>query len=193
MPPVETWSPGVYVGVQAGYGMTNWDDVGYGLVDRDDSDAFAGRVYLGYDFHKNFAIEVGYGYFFNNPSITVNGGTYIYNGNTYTIPGGEYDVFGNTYAIDLMGVIKANIVDDFGLYAKVGVDYLHTEDGSGYFSGDDVHNFNVAYGAGAYYDFTKNFSMDVSWLRYNGSQDWNDDYQPFTDMFMLGVKWKFII
>jgi opacity protein-like surface antigen len=180
-PPADTWEPGVYAGLEAGYGMTNWDSkeklVNFLGIDVSDVDAFAGRVYLGYDFHKNFAVEAGYSYFFNNPSATFRGV--------------EREFYGNTWAIDLMGVIKANVVDNFGLFAKLGVNYLQTNDKNNFY--DEVHNFNVAYGAGAYYDITKNVTMDISWLRYNGDQKIDKDYQPYADKFTIGVRYKFII
>jgi opacity protein-like surface antigen len=198
MPPADTWAPGIYVGLQGGYGMTNWDapnnvailiaeEEGVTTSGVSDSDAFVGRLSLGYDFHKNFAIEAGYAYFFNNPSVIFNGV--------------ESHVVGNTYAIDLMGVIKANVVDNFGLYAKAGIACLHTGAGdkivapNGYtYQKNTINNFNVAYGAGAYYDITQNVSVDASWLRYNGDQHiLTDDYQPYADLFMIGIKYKFII
>jgi opacity protein-like surface antigen len=174
--PADSWAPGVYVGLQAGYAMTNWDTDWDGAVD--DSNGFAGRFSIGYDFHKNFAVEAGFGYVFNNPKWVGDTASY----------------FGNTYAIDLMGVIKAPVVDDFGLFAKVGVNYLHTDSGDSIFGSTEVDNFNVAFGAGAYYDITKNVSMDISWMRYNGdiTGTWAD-YQPYTDAFMLGIKYKFIM
>jgi opacity protein-like surface antigen len=180
----DAWKPGAYVGLEAGYGMTNFDaaktilDLA-GLVDMSDTNAFAGRVYLGYDFHKNFAMEAGYSYFFNNPSITEKESKE------------RLHFFGNTWAMDLMGVIKANVADNFGLFAKLGVNYLkatHSDQNT-----EEISNFNVAYGAGAYYNITRNVTMDISWLRYNGNQDTGDNYQPYADKFTVGVRYKFII
>lgn len=169
---VDSWNPGVYIGLQAGYGMTGWNEALSDIrgVDVENSDAFAGRVYLGYDFHKNFAIEAGYTQFFNSPKID------------------GFDAFGNTYAIDLMGKIKANVIDNFGLYAKLGAAYLHTNgDGA-----DAVDNINVAYGAGAFYDITPNISADLSWTRFNGNSSFGDEnYQPSADLFALGIMYKF--
>lgn len=165
------WSPGLYLGLQLGYGMTGWDTATGDFVDN--ADAFAGRFNVGYDFHKNFAIEAGYAQFFNSPQEFA------------------VDAYGNTYAIDLMAKIKANVVDNFGLYAKVGVAYVQTLDGDIY---DSISNFNVAYGAGAYYDINKNLSVDLSWQRYNGNPDITDtDYQPYADLFALGIQYKFIM
>jgi len=180
-PAPDSWEPGAYIGLQLGYGMTNWDHA-HGDMSISDSDAFAGRVYIGYDFHKNFAIEAGYSQLFNNPEVTVNGI--------------GYTLHDNTYAIDLMGKIKALVVDNFGLYAKAGVAYLNTDSGSsdlGYpYYSNSIDNINVAYGLGAYYEFNKSITMDVSWLRFNGEQDISaDGFQPYTDLFTIGIMWKF--
>jgi opacity protein-like surface antigen len=174
MTQADSWAQGVYVGLQLGYGMTNWDNLADAVSN---SDAFAGRFDIGYDFHKNFAVELGYAQFFNSPSIDAV----------------EGDLYGNTYAIDLMLKIKADIVDNFGLYAKIGGAYMNTCEGD---YTDSVSNFNVAYGAGAYYDITKNLSMDISWMRYNGDSsisDLGDGYQPYADLFAVGIQYKFII
>jgi opacity protein-like surface antigen len=180
----DTWVPSAYVGLQGGDGMTHSDDVeklGSYLLGYDNIsniDGFAGRVYFGYDFHKNIAIEAGYSYLFNKPSAIMEESDEHFN------------LCGNTWAIDLMGVVKINIVEAFGLFTKLGINYLQTNHGDQDF--DEVHNFNVAYGAGFFYDITKNISVDVSWLRYNGNEKFSVDYQPHVDNFTVGVRYKFI-
>ncbi len=176
------FTPGIYIGAQAGYGMTNWDNTeqtinifGMNLSTTvNGSSAFAGRVFLGYDFHPNFAIEAGYTQFFNNTKVEITNQTI---GNIK-----------NDYAIDLVGKLKAIIVDNFGLYTKLGVDYINVK--------EDVTNntsnaFNVVFGAGAYYEITQNITADLSWTRFNGDPKWNKDYIPAHDLFAAGVSWKF--
>jgi opacity protein-like surface antigen len=184
-PTIDTWAPGVYIGLQTGYGMTHWDDgenfADYllGFSNIIDVNASTGRIYLGYDFHKNIAIEIGNSYFFNKPSAD-----WVKNDK-------HFRFCGNTWAIDLIGVVKINIIDNFGLLTKIGVNYLQTN--SGDYDFDEVHNFNLAYGAGVFYNFTKNFTIDISWLRYNGNEKMIiHDYQPNTDMFTVGLKYKFL-
>jgi len=163
-PAAPAWNPGVYLGLQAGYGMTYWDNIG-----AKDEDGFAGRVYLGYDFHPNFAIEAGYTMWFTEPK--------------WGSAKGDYP-----WAIDLVGKIKAHVIDQFGLYAKLGVDYLYSKVPVT----NNKDNFNVVYGAGAYYDFTPNISADISWTRYGGNSDLtSSDYMPYMDLFALGVQYKF--
>lgn len=167
-PAAPAWNPGVYLGLQAGYGMTYWDNLPSAHFSVKDEDGFAGRVYLGYDFHPNFAIEAGYTMWFNEPKINGVKGDY-------------------PWAIDLVGKIKAHVVDQFGLYAKAGVDYLYSKQNAN----TNKDSFNVVYGVGAFYDFTPNISADLSWTRYGGSSKFNNDYAPYMDLFALGVQYKF--
>jgi OOP family OmpA-OmpF porin len=184
-PPV-TFNPGIYLGLSAGYGMTYWDNldgsnvVHDGILDTykvSGENNFAGRVYAGYDFHPNFALEVGYTQFFNDTDVDfVSTGQQAFNPN--------YD-----WAIDLVAKIKAHIVDNFGLYAKIGVDYLYVTEGV---DGQNQNSVNVVFGAGAYYDFTQHFSVDASWMRFNGIPKINqDDYIPYHDLFSAGFAYKF--
>jgi OOP family OmpA-OmpF porin len=168
-PPAPAFNPGVYLGVQAGYGMTHWDDF-FGSAIKDE-DGFAGRLFVGYDFHPNFAIEAGYTMWFTKPKLL----------------GAKFDY---PWAIDLVGKIKAHVVDNFGLYAKAGGDYIYQDFGSTI--GGHADNFNVVYGVGAFYDITPNINVDLSWTRYHGDQDLTDsDRMPFMDLFALGFSYKF--
>ncbi len=185
------YAPGIYIGAQAGYGMTNWDNIeqtidfmGVDIGPKvSGSNAFAGRVFVGYDFHPNFAIEAGYTQFFNNTKIDVLG-------TTVSNPR-------NDYAIDLVGKLKANIVDNFGLYTKLGVDYMHVDmevkglDPALAMQPNQESTFNVVYGAGAFYDITSNLTADLSWTRFNGDPKLSNDYIPAHDLFAVGVFWKF--
>ncbi len=173
-PATPTFAPGVYLGLQAGYGMTGWDNASSG-IDVSGENNFAGRVFIGYDFHPNFAIEAGYTQFFNNTKLKS--------------MGVEFSNPKYNYAIDLVGKVKAHIYENFGMYGKAGVDYMYTNEG---LLDKDKHDaFNVVYGAGFFYDVMPNLTMDVSWTRYNGDADWGKDYIPAADFFALGGYWKF--
>lgn len=169
--------PGVYIGAQGGYALTGWNNVDasnpFGKVSG--SNAAGARAYLGYDASEYFAIEAGYTQFFNDTKIGIT------NNNTYNP---KYDL-----AVDLVGKLKTgHIVDNFGLYAKAGVDYMYVNEG---LDGKKHDAVNVVYGAGAYYDITQNFTADLSWTRYNGNPAWSNNYIPYADLFALGVSYKF--
>lgn len=171
---------GPYIGIEGGYGMThykNWSE-NYS-VGKDNG--IVGRAFLGYDINKYFAAEFGYSYFFNKAKKESKS-----NSNNYT----EY----KTQAFDLFGKGKLPVTDEFGLYAKLGVGYLMTnaKDNGTWTGTKSPKNFNVAYGAGADYYITSNVIANVEWLRYNGNSIMNsDNYQPNTDAFMIGLRYRF--
>ncbi|MBU0745058.1 MAG: porin family protein [Gammaproteobacteria bacterium] len=165
---------GIYLGIEGGFGMTNWKDrVEVSIQDTSNDSGVVGRAFLGYDINKYFALETGYTYFFNKAKLKTNGA--------------ETDNV-KTQAIDLMGKIKAPIVDKFDLYAKLGANYLMSRKDNT----KNRNNFNVAYGAGADYYITPNVVVDIEWLRFNGhTKHLDGKYQPYADAFMVGLRYKF--
>jgi len=187
-PAAPAFTPGVVVGLQLGYGLTWYSHLKNTFATSvSNDDAFAGRVYVGYDFHPNFAVEFGYTSWFSKPKANLVAPL-------PTVKASDYP-----WALDLVGKIKAHVVDQFGLYAKAGVDYINSElKGGGFKVGGD--EFNVVYGVGAFYDFTPNISADLSWTRYTANGDLKAntagtklDYIPGMDLYALGVSYKFDI
>lgn len=171
MAPVAAGSDaGVYLGVSGGYGLTHWKNLDSDVAS---DSGFVGRAFVGYDLNKYFAVEGGYTHFFNK-----------------AIEG--FDV--KTSAADLMFKLKAPVADDLDAYAKLGANYLMSKSDES--DEKTVKNFNVGYGFGIDYKATSNIVANVEWLRFNGSSKItkvgaiNDDYQPFTDAFMVGVRYK---
>ncbi|MBN2689944.1 MAG: outer membrane beta-barrel protein [Gammaproteobacteria bacterium] len=167
------YTPGIYIGVQGGYGMSGWNGVAT------KKNGLAGRVFAGYDFHKHYAVEAGYTYFFNRPRgiVAQIGG----NGRA------------RIWALDLVGKIKAPVMDQFSLYAKAGVDYLHTKwkPNNTMYKGS-YGNFNMVYGVGGTYQFNQNVSADLSWTRFGGRQDITSaKYAPSANLIALGVAYRF--
>jgi len=171
---VSSSDTGVYLGIEGGYGLTNWKNLEKltGGFKISNDNGVVGRAFLGYDINRYFATEVGYSYFFNK------------------VKAGNDEGSLKTQNVDLMLKLKAPVVDNFDLYAKIGGNYLMSK-------GDDisVKNFNVAFGAGADYSITPNIIANVEWLRFNGNNkvEFSDDakYQPSTDAFMVGLRYKF--
>ena len=166
---------GFYIGVEGGWGMTHWDNI-FGDEIVNDENGFVARGFLGYDINRYFAIEAGYTHFFSETHVGVAGTTLT-------------DI--RTQAIDLLGKIKAPIVENFDLFAKLGGAYLMSHAHHGIAVEDDLHNFCLAFGAGADYYITPNVIANIEWLRYDGHSKFHDDYQPQTDAFMVGVRYKF--
>ncbi len=192
-PLAPAFNPSVYVGIQPGYGLTGWNN--YVNDDSDSSsfsssstlkiknhDGFAGRVYVGYDFHPNFAVEFGYTNWFVKPKLQLNGVDIA-------------KASSNPWALDLVGKIKAPVpgVNNLGLYAKAGAAYLDSElkavaPATRKVGGD---TFNVVYGVGATYDITHNISTGLSWTRYNGHKKLDSKYIPDMDLFAVDLCYKF--
>lgn len=191
---------GIYIGIEGGYGMTNWSKTVNSyfydptelefeqIAGVDDSNGLVGRAFIGYDIDKYFALEGGYTQFGTKRThINEEDGT----------------IFSfNTNAIDLELKIKAPITDEINLYAKIGADYLMTSarvDPALQLS--DRKNFNVLFGAGADYCITPNIIVNAEWMRYNGNPDlsingtdsWYSNYQPYADAFMVGIRYRFDI
>lgn len=178
--PVATSDAGIYLGVEGGYGLTNWKNIDGTLgsmtnvVTKDNG--FVGRAFLGYDINKYFAVEFGYGYFFNKANVASTLANEINSTNI------------KTQVFDLFGKVKGPITEEFSLFAKLGMDYLISKDDT-----STVKNFNVAYGAGADYAITPNVIANVEWLRYNGKAKITDpaNFQEYADAFMIGLRYKF--
>ncbi|MBU0745059.1 MAG: porin family protein, partial [Gammaproteobacteria bacterium] len=111
---------------------------------------------------------------------------------------GDVKFVKNTQAIDLMGKGKLPVVDNFDLFAKVGMSYLTSN--SDITGVSSANNLNLAYGAGADYYITPNVIVSAEWLRFNGNVKMdidpsapitNNKYQPYTDAFMVGLRYKF--
>jgi len=174
---------GVYLGIQGGWGMTNWKNVDTGNYEVKKDNGFVGRAFLGYDINRYFALEAGYTYFFNKTEIDNAGTT---------------QAKMKSQAVDVFGKIKAPVVDNFDLYAKLGANYLMTKV-SDVAAGTNIEavnekSINVAFGAGADYYITPNVIANVEWLRFNGNAKVRgvaDKYQPYTDAFMIGLRYKF--
>ena len=196
---------GFYLGIAGGYGMTNWKNLeglavnGTKLYSISKDNGAVGRAFLGYDLNRYFAVEFGYSYFFNKPTMDLASG--VTNG-PFGITASGTKFIKNTQAFDLMGKIKAPVVDNFDLYAKLGVNYLISNLDNVTISGNSssIRNLNVAFGAGADYYITPNIIANIEWLRFNGKAkfDFNTvtggqavDYQPNTDAFMVGLRYKF--
>lgn len=174
-PIVSDFTPSIYVGLQAGMADTGLKSFSEN-VDKDF--ALSGRLFAGYDFSKYFAVETGY--FLVQPKTEFkNAGVKV------------GDV--RTMAYDLVGKIKAPVMDNFGVYAKFGPAYLMQKSTavSGY--SDSANKLTVTYGVGAYYNLNDSWSLDAGYTHYRSGQSkqYKDDEQSSVDFYSLGVSYKF--
>ena len=172
---------GWYVGGGLGFGLSHWDNIETGAaataVGKEDD--FAARVYGGYNFNRTYAVEFGWTYLPSNVTV-----------------GGAPDL--RNWAIDFSGKLRAPLMDQIGVFARLGVNYLKTTargtlaTASPLFGGaTTVRNFNVTYGAGVYYDYSPQLRFTGEWQRFHGKSNFNDlKYQPFMDAFTVNVTYR---
>ena len=125
-----------------------------------DNKGTAGRLFGGYQFHRNWAVEFGYDDFGKATASGVVGGVGV-NGS------------GKSSAWELTAVGSVPLGHEFSLYGKAGAYQAHTKVSAtgtlGAFtataSGTD-NNTGLTVGAGTMYDFTKAFQLRAEWQRY---------------------------
>src|SRR5690349_2349845 len=148
-------------------------EAGITLSNCNDSDT-SWKIFGGYQFTPNLALEVGYndfGRISSDATVVVGGSTFRGNAKI------------EATAFELTGVGMLPLGHQFSLYGKLGVYYAETKAsasvqqttppfGSGSFSQSD-NNSNLTFGFGARYDFTKNIAVRAEWQRFSkvGSDD----------------------
>jgi hypothetical protein len=167
----DDYNAGPYVGIQAGYGNTNWDNLTRYDVQEKNA-GFATRLFAGYDFMTHAAVETGYTYF-SPTQIDLKGQNL-----------GEID----TYAFDVLAKLKTRFANNVGAYIKAGPGYLHSDGAN---LANNVGHIDLVYGAGLDYPLAANLLADISWTRHNGYGKLNSDYQPNADLYALGIVYKF--
>lgn len=136
---------GLYIGAAVGQANVRnlcGDLAPLGVTSCDEKD-FSWKLSAGYQFHRNFAAELG---FVDFGKVSATG------------PAGTASI--RTRGVELLGVAKVPLTESFGAYAKAGVVRWDTS-GAG---NDDGTEFT--FGLGLSYDFTRNFGARLEWQRY---------------------------
>ena len=174
---------GFYAGVGAGQSKANDACSGAGAVgitSCDDTDT-AWRIFGGYQFHKNFAVELGY----------ADGGKYKVSGVVLGVPAtGEI----KAKAWDVVGVGILPFTEQLSGFAKIGLarwDVDATGSALGFSASISDSGTSLTYGLGGQYDFTKQFGVRVEWLRYQDVGDENTTGQSDVDVIGASVLFKF--
>lgn len=168
-----------YLGVSLG--QAKYGDVCSGLsgFTCDDKDT-AFRIFGGYQFTPNLAVELGYADLGSAAFRGTSGGVAITGNEEFT-------------AFDLVGVASWPIGTAFYVYGKLGL--YHGEvtatavgtlggvssRGSASDSGTDF-----TFGLGAGFDVSRNVGLRLEWQRYNGFSDADN-----LDVFSLGLLYRF--
>lgn len=136
-----------YVG--ATVGQAEFKDACSGVsVSCDDKDT-ALRLLAGYQFHRNFAVEVGY-HDFGEAKAS----------------GGGTNVSIKAHAWELVGVGMLPIVAQFSAYGKLGAYYAKSEGISNVGLAADETNTGLTWGLGAQWDATRNLGVRLEWQQY---------------------------
>jgi opacity protein-like surface antigen len=164
--------PPFYVGGSIGQSYVEEDDVLPG-EDFDDED-FGFKVFAGYRFHKNFAVELDY-LDYGDPDDNILG----------------IDVeIEDLYAVALYGVGILPLSDQFELFVKLGGAYWDGKAKAkfmGLSASSDESGTELAYGLGASYAFTDKFAARVEYEEIDVDSDDLDKLGLFT----IGGEWRF--
>ena len=128
----------------------------------------AWKIFGGYQFTPNLAVELGYndfGRISSDASVTMGGSTFTGNAKI------------EATAFEATGIGILPLGHQFSLYGKLGVYYAETKSSaniaqttppfaSGSSSASD-NNTNLTFGFGARYDLTKNISLRAEWQRFS--------------------------
>jgi len=152
-------------------------------IDDDDRD-FGFKLYGGYKFNKNFALEGGY----------FNLGEFGFTANT--TPTGTYTGSGKFQGLnlDLVGILPVS--EKFSAFGRVGYIYTETKDtfsGTGAVTvtnpNPEKKEGNYKYGLGLQYDLTQALGLRVEWERYRVNDAVGN--KGDIDMALIGLVYTF--
>lgn len=172
--PLQAADAGFFVGASVGQTSLdlNGSDIGLTSANIDDS-ATGYKVFLGYDFNKNWGVELGY----------ADLGKYDFRGTASNVTvTGDADV--TAYYLAAVGTYPIN--NDFAVFGKLGVqvqDISASATSGAVRASASGNETNVLYGLGLKYNFTKQFSVRAEWERFESDSA--------IDLFSIGVAFKF--
>lgn len=181
---------GLYLGAQGGWGNIHQEALD-GDNDSNADTGIAGRLFAGFKFNQNLALESGFTKFSNmNTSATTTTGLVT------DSTSGQI----KSYAVDLVVKGILPLQNGFDLYGKLGAAYLN-EDANvsetisipGMSATNSANKTSDAiyptYGAGVSYTFNPNLTGDVSWMHIQKIGD--NDYLGNTDFVGVGLTYNF--
>jgi opacity protein-like surface antigen len=196
LPAAPTYS-GFVIGVEGGYVNTNWDNIDQNAFRTSDilvrKDYGAGvRPWVGYAFNQYFGLEFGWTYLSEAKFDRWN--AFAFN----NVPLTNID----NWAWDLSMRLTVPIFGDAGLFTRVGISYLVSDNSikwrqnllQAITTAPILHKpavCDVTLGLGAYYDLTSHLRAEVSWTRFGGNTQTTDNYQPSPDFYALGLSYRF--
>lgn len=184
-PIAKTVDHSVYIGIQGGIAYDKLKDNEKIIPEvlslkKDQKVNLSGRIFMGYNFNKNFALEGGFlmtdqrdikAIAFNKEVIT------------------KFKI--KEHILDLTPRINIPLGDKFTAYARGGVVYIDA-----FNTGKDKKEFNLTYGLGLDYHINNSASVGVSWSHYNGGSTKPIDiiykkYEPALNFYTISISYKF--
>jgi OOP family OmpA-OmpF porin len=163
---------GFYAGASIGQSKTA-DCPGAGSCDDKDT---AYRVFGGYKFHPNIAVEGGYAPLGKTSS---------------SFPGGSVSAEANAW--DIVGVGSWGLGNNFSILGKLG--FYNAELKLGGLASGKKTTTDLTYGIGGQYDFNRNLGLRLEWNRYSkvkapdvGTLSGGD---TDIDVLSVGALWRF--
>ncbi len=177
-----------YAGAGVGQSRLDSDTINFpGSTQSHDDRDTGWKVFAGYQWNPNFAIEGGWvdlGKF--NTAVSRAGGTASV----------DYKLQG--FFLDAVGVIPVS--EQFSLFGKVGTIYSDAStDVAGTlapalsaagFRSDSKNDFNLTAGLGAQYDFTRTFGLRAEWERYF-NVDFGNNSSKDADLLSVSAVFSF--
>ena len=163
---------GFYAG--ASVGQSKSDCNGGGSCDDKDT---AYRIFGGYKFHPNFAVEGGYAPL----------------GETSASFGPLGNLTAEANAWDLEGVGSWGLGNNFSVFGKLG--FYNAEVKLGGLASGKKTTTDLLYGLGGQYDFNRNLGLRLEWTRYSGVK--SPDVLGVSggdhdiDVLSVGALWRF--
>ena len=171
--PAAAQDAGFYAGLSLG--QSKADDACTGVsgpgVSCDDKDT-AWKILGGYQFNRNFAVELGYT---DLGEVSATDGV-----DTVSI---------ESTAFELVALGMMPIADKFSVYGKIGV-YRGETDASAPGISISESNTDLTFGIGVRYDFTRNLGVRAEWQKYTDVGG-GDIGEADVDVISVGVIWRF--
>ena len=179
------WSPGFYVGFGGGHSTaasacsTSGLPAGTSFTSCDDTD-IGWKVYGGYQFTRHWGIEAGY---IDFGKATANG----------TVLGVPIAAEAKATGWQLVGTGTVPITAAFDAFAKLGIwrsDVDARASAPGISVAASGHSTVLAWGLGAKWNLSRNWSARLEFERFNDAGD-NNTGKSDLDLISIGVSYKF--
>jgi OmpA-OmpF porin, OOP family len=171
---------GWYVGASLGQTEVNLDCAGTTACDDKDS---SWKIFAGYQFNRNFALEFGYT---DLGEVTASTPAIGF------IPPASVAIESTVWELVAVGMLP--LAERFSLYGKLGLYRADTDIEVNFVSlgsvTDSDSNTDLTFGIGVRFDITPRLGVRLEWQRYSSVSAADFD-EGDVDVMSLGVAWRF--